>query len=137
VPAYRLSGVAEQQIREALAWSEDRFGEVARSRYAALLVTAMTDVAKDPDQPNVAKVRIGGRDLGLYHIARSRRHVANRRGASVSRVICSSSSLAPAASSTSWAWSTSACCAVERCAAFCAASSRADCTPRGCAGAAV
>ena len=80
MPAYRLSGVAEQQIREALAWSEDRFGEVARSRYAALLVTAMTDVAKDPDQPNVAKVRIGGRDLGLYHIARSRQHVANPAG---------------------------------------------------------
>jgi toxin ParE1/3/4 len=80
VPTYRLSAVAEQQVREALAWSEGRFGLSARSRYATLLVTAMGDVAEDPGRPNVATVRAGGRSLSLYHIGHSRRRVPNRHG---------------------------------------------------------
>lgn len=55
--------------------SEDRFGAAARGRYASLLIAAMADVAEFPDGPSVTKVRISGREIRLYHIAHSRRHV--------------------------------------------------------------
>lgn len=77
---YRLAGPAEAQIDDILAWSQDRFGELARERYAALLVTAMEDVAADPQQAGVSWRRLGQIDVGLYHIGHSRGHVEEPPG---------------------------------------------------------
>jgi hypothetical protein len=40
----------------------------------------MADVAQQPSRPGVATVRAGGRKLGLYHVAHSRRNVPSPAG---------------------------------------------------------
>jgi len=77
---YRLAGPAEAQIDDILAWSQDRFGERARERYAALLVTAMEDLAADPQQAGVSWTRLGQIEVGLYHIGHSPGHVEDPAG---------------------------------------------------------
>jgi hypothetical protein len=51
VGEYRLSGVADNQVDDILARSEEIWGELARERYAILLATAMSDIADDLRNP--------------------------------------------------------------------------------------
>lgn len=60
---YRLSVPAEAQIYEILDWSQENFGDISRERYAALLVTAMKDVADDPNQKAVSWKRVAQRRI--------------------------------------------------------------------------
>lgn len=46
----RLSAPAEAQIDQILEWSQEKFGDLARERYAALLVATMESVAEGPEQ---------------------------------------------------------------------------------------
>ncbi len=41
---------AVQDIAAILAWSEERFGSLARARYEQLIETAIRDIAGDPDR---------------------------------------------------------------------------------------
>lgn len=75
VAEYRLARPAEAQIHAILAWSQERFGDQVRERYAALLVKAMEDVAADPERISVSWKRLGRMEVGLYHIGHSREHV--------------------------------------------------------------
>lgn len=77
---YRLSSRAEGQIDEILDWSQEKFGELTRERYAALLVTAMEDVADDPEQEAVAWKRSRSGKVGVYHVGHSREHVPDPPG---------------------------------------------------------
>ncbi|WP_091585619.1 type II toxin-antitoxin system RelE/ParE family toxin [Mesorhizobium qingshengii] len=74
---YRLSAPAEAQIDKILDWSQEKFGDLSRERYAALLVAAMEDVADDPEQKSVSWRRTTFGSIGAYHIGHSRRRVAS------------------------------------------------------------
>ena len=77
---YRLSAAAQADIVDILARTEERFGRVARIRYQTLIVTAIRDIAEDPDRPG-APVRpelgIGARS---WHFRVSRDRASGRSG---------------------------------------------------------
>ncbi len=78
--SYNLTGPAEAQIDEILEWSQRKFGDHARARYAELIVTAMEDVSEDPGNANIMWRRVSSADLGIYHIEHSRDHVPDPPG---------------------------------------------------------
>jgi toxin ParE1/3/4 len=72
VPIYRLSTAAEEDIIQLLAYTQDRFGEIARRRYEALLVAGLRDIASDPERPaSVARAELGPA-MCRYHLRHSR-----------------------------------------------------------------
>ncbi|TPK70079.1 type II toxin-antitoxin system RelE/ParE family toxin [Mesorhizobium sp. B2-4-17] len=77
---YRLSAPAEAQIDEILDWSQEKFGDRSRERYATLLIAAMEDVADDPEQKSVSWRRTAFGSIGAYHISHSRRRVPDPPG---------------------------------------------------------
>lgn len=77
---YRLAGTAEAEIREILAWSEEKFGKSGRERYAALIVAAMEDIAGDPEQVLIDRKRLSRVEVGIYRVAHSRDRVPDPPG---------------------------------------------------------
>ena len=72
MPIYRLSATAEGDIIQILAYTEDRFGEIARRRYEALVVAGLRDIASDPERPSsVARPELGPA-VRSYHLRHSR-----------------------------------------------------------------
>jgi toxin ParE1/3/4 len=72
VPIYRLSAPAEADIIDLLVYTHERFGDVARQRYEALLVAALRDIAADPQRPgSVARSELG-LAVRSYHLRHSR-----------------------------------------------------------------
>jgi toxin ParE1/3/4 len=72
VPIYRLSAAAEADIIDVLVYTQERFGDVARQRYEALLVAALRDIAADPQRPgSVARPELGF-TVRSYHLRHSR-----------------------------------------------------------------
>lgn len=68
-----LSPDARRDLREALRWSETRFGHDARLRYEALIVQALRDIETDPTRPGSnerPEIMIEG--ARTYHISLSR-----------------------------------------------------------------
>ena len=76
----RLSARAQADISAVLRWSEDEFGASARERSAALISTALTDLAGDPGRSGVRERPELGAGLMSYHLHFSRRHVAATAG---------------------------------------------------------
>jgi len=78
---YRLSGAAQADVVNILAWTQEQFGEAARLRYESLIVAALRDVATQPDRPS----SIGRPELGAgvrsWHLRLSRNHAATGTGA--------------------------------------------------------
>ncbi|MEJ1977960.1 MAG: type II toxin-antitoxin system RelE/ParE family toxin [Acetobacteraceae bacterium] len=72
MPAYRLSAAAETDIVLLLAHTQARFGETARQRYEALLVTGLRDVSSDPERPGSAARPELGPAVRSYHLRHSR-----------------------------------------------------------------
>ncbi len=77
---YRLSPHAEQDIETILEWTHEQFGEKARVRYEALLITAIRDVTEFSE-------RTGSRDRSeiaatarTYHLHHSRDRVKKSIG---------------------------------------------------------
>ncbi len=50
---YRLSEAAQGDVLEVLAWTHERFGQVARLRYENLSVAALRDIASQLDRPGI------------------------------------------------------------------------------------
>jgi toxin ParE1/3/4 len=78
----RLSRSAEKDIFAILVWSQDRFGDEARSRYQALVVAALLHAAENDDGLGFrVRPELGGGVL-TWHLAqsvsRSRRGVVRR-----------------------------------------------------------
>lgn len=70
--AIRLSVSAEADIVSLLAWTESRFGHAARRRYEILLVTALRDIAAEPERVgSVARPELGA-SVRSYHLFHSR-----------------------------------------------------------------
>jgi toxin ParE1/3/4 len=69
---YRLTGAAEADIVEILAWSEVQFGPAARLRYERLIVTALVDIASDPVRPGSLARQELGTEVRSWHFRSSR-----------------------------------------------------------------
>lgn len=70
--AYRLTTAARQDIVAILEWSQDQFGESARKRYEALIVTAIRDAASRGDTLGATSRPELGEGVFSWHLARSR-----------------------------------------------------------------
>jgi toxin ParE1/3/4 len=70
-----LAPATWSDIREALAWSQERFGERAAARYAALLRQALRDIAADPERTGSKARPELARGIRTYHLFFSRNRV--------------------------------------------------------------
>ena len=59
MPRYRLSGAAQVDVINILAWTHEQFGEAARLRHENLIVAALREVATQPDRP-FDRSKLGG-----------------------------------------------------------------------------
>lgn len=75
---YRLSGAAQADVIEILAWTQAQFGEVARLRYERLIVTALRDVATQADRPGSVERPELGAGVRSWHLRHSRDRVGPR-----------------------------------------------------------
>lgn len=77
-----LSPEARRDIREALRWSQTKFGRAARLRYESLIVQALRDIEADPVRPGSCgrpEMLIEG--ARTYHISLSRERARMAAGA--------------------------------------------------------
>ena len=72
---YRLSDSAQADVIGILAWTHEQFGEIARLRYESLIVTALRDVALQPDRPGSLLRPELGAGVRSWHLRLSRHHV--------------------------------------------------------------
>ncbi len=70
-----LAPAARRDIREALAWSQERFGERAAGRYRDLLKQALRDIASNPERPGSRGRPELARGVRTYHLFFSRDRV--------------------------------------------------------------
>lgn len=75
-----LAPAARMDIREALIWSQERFGERAAARYRNLLKQAIRDIAADPQRPGSRERRDLARGIRTYHLFFSRLRARNDLG---------------------------------------------------------
>ena len=69
---YRLTHAARADIVSILAWSHEQFGEEARKRYQALIVTAIRDAASRRDDGGRTPRPELGEGVFSWHLSRSR-----------------------------------------------------------------
>lgn len=69
---YRLSIWARADIIDILSETEDRFGRATRERYQKLLVTALRDLADDPESIGCILRPELGNGVSSYHLRHSR-----------------------------------------------------------------
>lgn len=75
-----LTPTARNDIREALIWSEERFGQSAATRYRNLISQALRDLATDPTRPGSLDRSELARGVRTYHLSFSRRHARDASG---------------------------------------------------------
>ena len=63
-----------------LAWTSDRFGDIARRRYEALLITALRDLAADPGRNGTIPRPELGESVRSYHLRHSRDRARTAEG---------------------------------------------------------
>ncbi|CCV12535.1 type II toxin-antitoxin system RelE/ParE family toxin [Mesorhizobium sp. STM 4661] len=77
---YRLSAAAQEDIIELLVYTQANFGEIARQRYERLLITALRDIATDPERAgSVVRTELG-HDVRSYHLRHSRERARTEHG---------------------------------------------------------
>jgi len=72
-----LAPAAEEDITAILGWSAETFGDAASRRYAALIVQAIMDLAKQPTRAGVHERPEISVRLCSYHLAHSRVRIRN------------------------------------------------------------
>lgn len=77
---YRLTDSARDDIIAILARTHERFGEAARRRYEALIVTALRDVAADPVRPGTRVISELGEGVRCWHLRGSRERAHTPEG---------------------------------------------------------
>ncbi|SCB49561.1 type II toxin-antitoxin system RelE/ParE family toxin [Rhizobium multihospitium] len=77
---FRLSAAAQADIVEILAHTHEHFGELARLRYEYLLVTALRDLATDPDRIGSLSRPELGDNVRSYHLRHSRERARHESG---------------------------------------------------------
>lgn len=77
---YRLTHAAQEDIVAILRWSDEQFGQEARRRYEALIVTALRDAASAAEGDVGRRSRPEfGEGVFSWHLALSRAHSAGGR----------------------------------------------------------
>jgi len=72
-PRVVLSPAARRDLRDALKWSEARFGPDARLRYEALIVQAIRDIEGEPTRHgSIERAELMKKGVRTYHIRFSR-----------------------------------------------------------------
>ncbi|AZV93039.1 plasmid stabilization protein ParE [Bordetella sp. J329] len=69
---YRLSAIAQEDIVDILAWTHERFGDLARKRYETLIVTALRDIATQPSRAGSSERSELGGGMRSWHLRLSR-----------------------------------------------------------------
>ena len=77
---YRLARIAQADIVDLLAYTEANFGEVGRLRYEQLLITAMRDIAAEPERIGSLSRPELGENVRSYHLRYSRERARTGRG---------------------------------------------------------
>jgi toxin ParE1/3/4 len=77
---YRLARTAQADIVDILAYTEANFGKVGRLRYEQLLVTAMRDIATEPERIGSLSRPELGENVRSYHLRHSRRQATAGQG---------------------------------------------------------
>ena len=68
-----LSVPARQDIRQILQWTQLAFGAAGRTRYEALISTALIDLRADPTRAGVSPRDDIGPGIYTYHLTSSRK----------------------------------------------------------------
>ena len=77
----RIAAQAAEDIAALLAHTDDRFGQLARLRYETLIVTALRDIAREPERMgSIARPELGP-DIRSYHLRHSRERARTEDGA--------------------------------------------------------
>jgi toxin ParE1/3/4 len=77
---YRLSAAATEDIVQILAYTDENFGEIARTRCERLLIAALRDIAADSERVgSVARPELGARTRS-YHLRYSRDRARTEHG---------------------------------------------------------
>ena len=79
-PIVVLAPAARNDIREALKWSEERFGKRAALRYQALLKQALRDIGADPERPGSRERPELAEGVRSYHLLYSRNRAQTASG---------------------------------------------------------
>ncbi|HEX9783845.1 MAG TPA: type II toxin-antitoxin system RelE/ParE family toxin [Opitutaceae bacterium] len=74
--AVRYFPAARDDIRNALKWSAENFGEAACQRYKELIGAAIAAIAANPGLPHSYEVRGLQPGIRLYHLKHSRKQAA-------------------------------------------------------------
>lgn len=77
---FRISTSAQADIVDMLAWTQEKFGELARLRYERLLVTAMRDIAAEPQRIGTIERPELGNNVCSYHLRHSRERAMHESG---------------------------------------------------------
>ncbi len=80
----RLSPAARSDIRAALIWTREHFGESAATRYQKLIQQGIADIAGDPGRPGATERPELAPGIRTYHLLFSRER-AGGAGAVVKR----------------------------------------------------
>lgn len=81
---YRVSSAAQDDIVDILDWTHEQFGDAARLRYEALLITALRDIGEQPRRPgSIVRPELGD-GVRSWHLCLSRER-ARTTGAIVHR----------------------------------------------------
>jgi toxin ParE1/3/4 len=75
----KLSTRARDDIIEILAWTQEAFGDVGRTRYENLIATALIDLRNDPRRAGVRQRDDIGTGVCTYQLASSRQRVTTAR----------------------------------------------------------
>jgi len=77
---YEITPRARANIEDVLDWSEMWFGELAQIRYAALIQTAIDDVAANPNRVGSRARPELGRGMRSWHLRLSRERARTPTG---------------------------------------------------------
>ena len=75
-----LAPSARHDIREALIWSKERFGQLAAERYRELIKQALRDIVADPERPGAVDRKELARGVRTYHLFFSRERARGPSG---------------------------------------------------------
>ncbi|MCC5872009.1 MAG: type II toxin-antitoxin system RelE/ParE family toxin [Gammaproteobacteria bacterium] len=77
---YRLSAAARGDIVDILARTHERFGDLAAKRYEILIITALRDIAAEPDRPGSRHRPELGQGVRSWHLVLSRDRARRESG---------------------------------------------------------
>lgn len=76
MPPYKFTAPARDDLTDILHWSDEHFGEAARDRYAALIATAVRDVAAAPESAGSTDRAELGEGVRSWHLREGRHHAS-------------------------------------------------------------